>query len=340
MKKYKVQLIAAMSAALVTTPQLVTAEENWYVAPALNYVIADKDRNADNNVGFSLGLGKKLSEKWNIEANFVMDKLDLSNGSASFDQKGIIVDGLYFLNRGNSLTPYFIVGAGILQTDHLTANSSNLTMNVGFGFEKQLSSSGMGLRGDVRYRLDNDKTSVSGKDRFEDLVVGLTLKVPFGGKSAMPVAAPVVSKPQVRIMDSDADGVIDSKDRCPSSAEGASVDAYGCEVIILKGVNFESNSSKLKASSTPVLDAAAETLIQRGDIKIQVAGHTDSQGAASYNQRLSAARANTVRSYLINKGVDAGNLSAKGYGEVNPITSNATSNGRATNRRVELRILQ
>ena len=345
MKNYKVHLMTAMTAALVASPLAVSAEENWYIAPALNYVIADDNRNADNGFGLMLGVGKELSEKWNIEASIVSDELDFSNTSGSYDQKGIIVDALYFFNRKADFTPYLIMGAGALQTDSGASDKTNLVVNLGLGLEKKITSSGMGLRGDIRYRLDND-SSISGQDRFNDLIVGLTLKVPFGGSKAKPVAvaAPVVVAPVVAKVvmdgDGDADGVVDSKDQCPTSTANATVDTNGCEVIVLKGVNFESNSSKLKASSTPVLDAAAATLKQRGNLKVQVAGHTDSQGAASYNQSLSAARANTVRTYLIDKGVDADNLSAKGFGEAVPITTNSTASGRATNRRVELRIQQ
>lgn len=343
MKNLKVHLTMAIATTLVASPMAISAEENWYITPALNYVIADSDRNADDGLGLMLGVGKKLNEKWNIEASIISDKLDFSNSSGSYDQLGLVFDGLYFFNRNADFTPYMVVGAGALQTDSGVADKTNLMVNVGLGLEKKITNSGMGLRGDIRYRLDNDSSSVSSQDRFGDLIVGLTLKVPFGGEKAKPVAvaAPVVAAPVVAkpvILDSDADGVVDSKDRCPTSAANATVDKNGCEVIILKGVNFESNSSKLKASSIPVLDAAAATLKQRGDIKVQVAGHTDSQGAAAYNQTLSAARANTVREYLIAKGVNADNLSAKGFGEEMPITTNSTATGRATNRRVELRI--
>jgi len=346
MTKNRKYLMTVLSTALIASPLVASAEDNWYIAPGVNYVIADGDRNADDDLGLKLGLGKQLNEKWDIEASLVMDKLDFSNGSGDYDQKGLMVDGLYFLNRNANFKPYLIMGAGLLQTDIGSSSNTNLALNVGVGMERRVTDSGVALRGDIRYRLDNDDNSVAGKSRFGDWIVGLSVKVPFGAKSSKPVAAAAVAavavvtkpKPKAVVKDGDADGVIDSKDKCPKSVKNASVDSSGCEVIILRGVNFETNSAKITSASTPILDAAAATLKQRGDIKVEVAGHTDSQGAAAYNQTLSASRANAVRKYLVNKGVNAGNLSAKGYGSSVAIADNKTSFGRAANRRVELRV--
>ncbi len=343
----KMQIATAVSMGLMGTHVLANDGE-WYVAPGINYIITDSDRNADDELGLVLSVGKQLNQRWNIEGSFVMDKLDFSNGSNEFDQKGIIVDGLYYFNRDTSrFAPYAVIGGGLLRTDAGSGSSTNLALNVGLGAEKRLSDNGMGLRGDIRYRLDDDDESIAGQSRFGDWLVGVSLKIPFGGKTAKPAAvataAPVVAKKapsKPAVMDSDGDGVIDSRDRCPGTAKGITVDPNGCEVIVLKGVNFKTNSAKLTASSTAILDSAAVALKKRGDIKVEVAGHTDSQGAAAYNRQLSGQRANTVRAYLISKGVKAENLSARGYGEDEPVASNDTAAGRAANRRVELRIQQ
>lgn len=346
--KTKSKLAIAVSAVVISSPALA-ADSGWYVAPGINYILSDSDRNADDEFGLVLGIGKQLNQRWNIEGSFVMDKLDFSNGGGEFDQKGVMVDGLYYFNRDTShFAPYAVIGAGLLRTDAGAGSDTNLALNAGLGVEKQITSSGMGLRGDVRYRLDDDDNSVAGQNGFGDWIVGISFKIPFGGKKAAVAAAPVAAAPVSKkpaakapvVKDSDGDGVIDSKDRCPGTAKGITVDPNGCEVIILKGVNFETNSAKLTSSSLSILDSAVVALKKRGDIKVEVAGHTDSQGAAAYNQSLSSARADAVRTYLINKGVSAGNLSARGYGENEPVASNGTAAGRAANRRVELRILQ
>ncbi|MDQ6991855.1 MAG: OmpA family protein [Mariprofundus sp.] len=111
------------------------------------------------------------------------------------------------------------------------------------------------------------------------------------------------------------------------------------KVLRLEGVYFDNNSSDLKNSSTTTLNEAAATLRQNPAIRVEVAAHTDSRGSAAYNLQLSESRAASVKDYLINHDIDASRLSSKGYGETDPIASNETSEGRATNRRVELRIL-
>jgi len=114
----------------------------------------------------------------------------------------------------------------------------------------------------------------------------------------------------------------------------------GCkpEIIALEGVYFETNSAELTSASITVLDHAVDVLNKRSGIKVEVASHTDSRGKATYNEALSALRAKRVMDYLTTHGVDASRLSAHGYGETQPIADNATSAGRAKNRRVELRV--
>ncbi len=140
-------------------------------------------------------------------------------------------------------------------------------------------------------------------------------------------------------LDSDGDGVVDRKDRCPGTPAGVQVDRKGCaEPIVLKGVNFENDSAVLTATAKSILDGVAESLKKRPDIKVTIAGHTDSRGSAAYNKMLSQRRAEAVRRYLASQGVKASNLIAKGFGEEQPIATNDTAAGRAKNRRVELRM--
>lgn len=110
--------------------------------------------------------------------------------------------------------------------------------------------------------------------------------------------------------------------------------------VVLKGVNFANDSAQLTPASTTILDEVAASLVKRTDVRAEIGGHTDDRGAADYNRSLSQRRAESVRSYLVSKGVDPSRLSARGYGEDNPIADNKTTKGRAENRRVELRELK
>jgi len=156
--------------------------------------------------------------------------------------------------------------------------------------------------------------------------------------------------------DTDGDGVIDSQDRCPNTPKGSRVDQFGClllfeeravppaapgapparPTLILQGVNFQSGRSVLTTSSYVVLDQVAASLAANPEIRIEIAGYTDSTGRRPMNLRLSMARAAAVRAYLARRGVSPMRMQARGYGASGYIAPNATPEGRAQNRRVEL----
>lgn len=146
-------------------------------------------------------------------------------------------------------------------------------------------------------------------------------------------------------LDADGDGVRDAEDRCPNTPVGSRIDARGCTVvfeegvrnIVLEGVNFETGRAVLTAESQTILDRVAESLVASPEVNLEVQGHTDNTGSLAGNNRISQARAEAVRQYLISKGVAAARLTARGYGPSQPKVSNTSAEGRAQNRRVELR---
>jgi outer membrane protein OmpA-like peptidoglycan-associated protein len=157
------------------------------------------------------------------------------------------------------------------------------------------------------------------------------------------------ARPVEAARDSDGDGVDDTRDKCPGTPAGVSADASGCPIVIpkmegprtvtLRGVTFMSGRDELSPSSLVVLDEVAKQLVAVPELKIEIAGHTDSKGTRIRNIRLSLARAEAVRAYLVMQGVPAERLTARGYGPDKPVASNAGPNGRAMNRRVELKRL-
>ena len=140
--------------------------------------------------------------------------------------------------------------------------------------------------------------------------------------------------------DSDGDGVLDDADKCPDSPADKPVDADGCTIVsvVLKNVHFETNSSELSSSSSEDLDKAVAAMNKYSQLQIEIQAHTDSMGDAGYNQSLSEKRANSVRDYMIGKGIAANRMKAKGYGESQPVADNDTKAGRKSNRRVELKV--
>ena len=141
-------------------------------------------------------------------------------------------------------------------------------------------------------------------------------------------------------LDSDGDGVVDSQDKCPNTPKGTPVDNSGCTLeqeYKLENVNFAFDSAKLTPSSDAMLNEAVKILKRHSDLKVEIAGFTDSIGNDEYNMGLSQRRAQAVADYLIAHGANASNITVRGYGETDPVASNDTEAGRALNRRVELR---
>ena len=423
----------ACAALLPLSVQAGDYDQRWYIAPSVSYIFADEHRQADDDFGVQIGVGKPVNEKWNVELTAVDDSLERDAGG-EFDQTGMSLDSLYFFTRNHGFAPYLTIGLGLLRTEFADNADTHTMVSAGVGFMSRLNDYGLALRTDARYRMDNDNSSIASENGFGDWLLNVGLVIPFGSQAKAPAAplAPVAvaaapkaadsdgdgiadgadrcpgSAPGVKVdangcePDDDKDGVVNSQDRCPDSAPGAKVDAAGCELdgdkdgvvdsqdkcpstpagvkvdargceldsdgdgivdgkdqcpgtqagvkvdnkgcelqatIKLEGVTFTNNSARLQPSSVAILDDAAEILRRHADLKIEVAGHTDNRGNRAYNVRLSQQRAEAVKQYLIDHGVNAANLSAKGYGPGTPIADNASASGRAANRRVELRIL-
>ena len=106
--------------------------------------------------------------------------------------------------------------------------------------------------------------------------------------------------------------------------------------LVLVGVNFDFDKATLRPEDIAIIDKDVAGLDKWGNVNIEVAGHTDSRGSDKYNLKLSQRRAEAVRNYLVSKGIAADRLTAKGYGESQPVADNATDEGRFQNRRVEL----
>lgn len=151
--------------------------------------------------------------------------------------------------------------------------------------------------------------------------------------------------------DNDSDGIPDVVDDCPNERElyNGFDDEDGCpdetpkEVErftgVIRGINFEVDSSRITVDSYALLDEAAAVLIKYPTLRIEVQGHTDSDGGDDHNYKLSDARAESVVLYLINKGVDAERLTWMGYGESRPLVPNDSRASKAVNRRVEFHLV-
>lgn len=155
------------------------------------------------------------------------------------------------------------------------------------------------------------------------------------------------------VPDSDGDGVIDTEDKC--TTEAGTKENHGCPEIkrdtiakvieekvtfAAKNIFFKAASDQLTESSVAPLDEVVKVLSEHSSLKMEIEGHTDSTGKAEMNMKLSRQRAESVKNYLIGKGIDASRLTATGFGSSKPLQSNETPEGRKRNRRVELKLAQ
>lgn len=185
------------------------------------------------------------------------------------------------------------------------------------------------LRSDVKF--DGVKISEARVDPF---LVGIGIGYRFGGGASAP--APVAYRttpPPSEPTPPPAAAAPVAAPPPPPPAPAVAPPTRAAEMI-LKGVNFETDSSVLRPESTRALDEVVVAIKRCHCTKVQIRGYTDSVGSARYNQRLSERRAQAVRKYLVDHGVSADRLSAQGLGEADPVASNATPAGRAENRRV------
>jgi len=153
------------------------------------------------------------------------------------------------------------------------------------------------------------------------------------------------------IRDTDGDGIFDDKDKCPKEPETRNgfEDQDGCpdtvpEAVkkftgVIQGIYFDQNKATIRAQSSPVLGKAAKVLSQFTSVRIEITGHTSSEGDAEFNQKLSLDRAEAVKDWLIQAGTAADRIAIRGAGPSEPIADNKTNAGREKNRRIEFKIL-
>lgn len=344
---------------VLAAPGIATAGEagagevgGWYLTPQIGGISVDNDRPVqDKDWLYGLGIGKHINNGLSVEMNFNGSQIGGGPGRDDLSLYGGSLDLLGVMNRAGRVSPYVSVGLGVVQnerspgsnaTDFMTQAGVGLLMTVWENADKSRSFT---LRPDLKARWDD--AGASG-----DLVdyIG-TLGFQFGfGPGVQKVVEPEPAPPPVPQppppppppADTDGDGVIDRLDKCPGTPAGVAVDAYGCPrqgSATLEGVTFEYDSAQLAGDSRSVLNAVAMDLKKYPELRIELQGHTDANGPDQYNLKLSQQRADAVRNFLMEQGVPGNQVTAKGYGEAQPIAENTSAEGRARNRRVVMYVL-
>ncbi|MEJ7747602.1 MAG: outer membrane beta-barrel protein [Luteimonas sp.] len=321
--------------------------------------IADDDR----DTGYKVFGGYRFHRNFAVEGGYVdlgefgytATTTPAGTLTGHIELRGVNVDLLGILPFTDKFSAF--VRAGVLYAEAkdtfvgtgsvnvLDPNPSIRDTNYKFGVGLQYDfNESLGMRVEAeRYRIDD---AVGNKGDIDLASIGLVYRF---GAPALAAAAPApIAVADCSAMDDDGDGVNNCNDKCPGSQAGQAIGPDGCPVpltIDLKGVNFDFNESTLRPDAVAILDEAISILGRYPQMRVEIAGHTDSIGSDQYNQGLSERRARTVYDYLTGRGIDAGRLvGPTGYGESRPIAPNTNPDGsdnpegRARNRRTEVNV--
>jgi len=324
-------------AGLLLAPLAAQADEgDWYISPSIAYSDDDGDRLIDDSVaGGQIQVGREMSEHFSLEGLLGYHDIDGYSGQEHLE---IGLNAIRKFRPDSLFSPYAIGGLGYLKADAGLpdfggvptggSSSSSVTATAGLGLQVNFSDSPWSLRAEYRLRHAFDSTGLT------DQIASLGIQYSFGGGSDSSITAATSAPEPVAYQDNDHDGVTDDRDRCPGTVAGARVDANGCEIqeiIDLKNIYFGFDSDVIHPASKRLLDHSASILLRHPDLQLEIAGYSDTLGPERYNMELSQRRAEAVRAYLAQAGVNPANLTVRGYGESNSAT-------HAANRRVELRI--
>jgi OOP family OmpA-OmpF porin len=309
-------------------------------------------RNVSTHVGIRFkGAYRHLEGQWNDMAN---NSVTQSTGLFTGD-----LDLMLYLIPCEPVTPYVFVGIG--------GNFKNITnggtplpdgsrwgsqMDAGFGAEFKLNSN-WHFTAEFSYSITNNSEldgtiaqNLNERDSYITLNAGAKYYFDLGIPSPLCEPCQGLSEAKTGLSESDFNRIDEMiiKHIPKEVIKDVIVDKYIVAVsndrLVLIGVNFAFDKSDLLPESYPVLDKAVILLNDKPDINVEIEGYTDYIGTDAYNQTLSVERAQTVRTYLISKGINENRLTTIGYGKTNPVADNTTDEGRAMNRRIVFRIIK
>lgn len=305
-----------------------------YIGESLMYTFSADKRQSDNGIGGMIGGGIPLNKLFNIELDGAYSHFNHDSSIANSDpwkQFLAKVDGQLFFSRDPAFSPYFGVGGGYSkEVESNVGNDASFFADAGVGAIHyfKIFNTDFGVRGDVRYRwTDLDKAKFPTPAGRKDvgslgepvLSLGLVIPLSFGETAATtpPVLPPVLPQQPQKAADQD------------------------WMHHRFEDVHFAFDKYNLTEYAKASLDSDAATITKLSadhpSMKVDVSGHTDWIGTDAYNQALSERRATAVKDYLVRKGIDAGRIRTYAYGESQPVAPNTTAEGRALNRRAEIR---
>lgn len=312
-------------------------EYKYEVTPIIGASIAEHNTDLEDhfsNAGLTIGintLGDSFIDQ--VEIGFLQTIEDVDYKKVTNRDTGILrvftnVVKNYEINSDVSL--YTLAGLGYeFFDDEYAGNEDSIFANYGAGVKYNITD-GLDFKFDLRHLIETDHG-----DNTLLATMGLAYSFIKVNKP-VPVPIKIVEKKPMKIVpkDTDEDGVIDEKDKCPDTMKGAQVDDLGCITLVDLKINFDVDSSVIKDTYDSKIIEFAKVLKKYNKLKATIEAHTDSTASNEYNQKLSERRAASAVEALKAQNIDPSRLTAIGYGETRPIATNKTVEGRAENRRV------
>lgn len=346
-------------------------KESWSFGFGLSYprYVSSSTFTGDyGNIGGFLSIQKNYTEHIALRFQGQYDHLTIKNLGQANGKNEVIsgnFDLLYYFVPCEPVSPYLGVGLGGEIYKYTGEESKDwdqaYQFNLRFGAEWKVSENWK-LRTELSYltsssyKLDGLRGTFNGgllggqSDSYMTFDVGLQYYFHYGDKSNIceiyegltkvdyDKIEEIIKKYQTQPTEVDYNRIEDIVKR--NQSVGATNNAVSQDNWVLIGINFDFNKSTIKPESIPILYNAAEILLRNPDIKIEIQGHTDNIGSENYNQKLSLRRAESVRNFLIAKGIADNRLTTVGYGKSKPIMDNKTEQGRGLNRRIEFKVIK
>jgi OOP family OmpA-OmpF porin len=326
---------AVLCASCATMAQETAFNPSWYIQPSINGFKPDKDFGLNNGkpIGYGGGLkfGKAISQHWDVQMGYVYGRARESGDR--YQQHLLGADALYLFSR-DTFRPFILIGAGVEHDKvRLNGGSNSQTapyVSAGLGFQAVINDR-VTFQADLRnvhgFSGGNDFNHLKSNNYY--MTVGLNIAF-----DAPPAPAPAAQPPVAPAM---------LQEPAPVVAPPPPAAPARFEKVTLSATElFGFDSDKLTAAQ-PKLDNIAGVLNANAEItSVDITGYADRLGNDKYNQKLSERRANTVKDYLVSKGVAATRLNAVGKGEANPVVECSEKNRAALikclepNRRVEV----
>ena len=300
----------AFAVAMLCSSCATMAQEynpSWYIQPSLNAMKPDSDFAVDKH-GYGAGLrfGKSLSEAWDIQFGTTYAR---SRDNGEYRQNTVGADALYMFSR-KTFRPFILFGAGAERDRQVTPllgerSRTSPYASIGLGFQSLINDQ-WSFQADVRdvhgFLHGNDFATKKSNNAY----LTLALNYAFDKPAPMPAPAPVVE------VAPPPPAPLPPPPPPPPPARFEKVTMSATELFAFDSARLNAPQAKLDDIAS-ALNAATEV------DNIVITGYADRIGSAKYNQKLSERRADSVKAYLVNKGVNASRLSAVGKGEANPV---------------------